>query len=473
MKSPLSSPDVIVIGGGVGGCVVALRLAEHGRRVLVVEAGPASPLPDGLRRLDVEQSGGSRRRWSGVTVSPGGADRPYLQGRGLGGSGGLNGAVLAMPTSSELNRWSAATGSDQWAPDSFVAGAERAVEALGSTLLCDDTAGLDLDDMFAPLAPVSAGSTLTGESAGLFVPALAAQRSDDGVISRVLVADRLAELPTRIEVRSESVVVRLLGDDGRVTGVQLAGGDVVTADEVVVCAGSVQTPLLLQRSEMLGKAITGLDHASVALPFSVPLRSDANGGDHQSLVRRVGRWAPMATVDSGQAGEVVLHVIGPLTGDRTERSSPWLALLSPGLAARRAVHSEGSSVVLGGLQWDRDCIDVMTSAVRAATEQISDCLISGGADVELTPDLRRDLSHQPKDADAVLRWMNQFAGPTYHLSSTLASTSILGSSRAIGRLDGWSNLAVADASVLPGLPAVGPQLAVMAVAELVSEALLM
>ena len=34
------SADVVIVGGGTAGCVVATRLVEAGRRVVLLEAGP-------------------------------------------------------------------------------------------------------------------------------------------------------------------------------------------------------------------------------------------------------------------------------------------------------------------------------------------------------------------------------------------------------------------------------------------------
>src|SRR5262245_60435668 len=39
LRLPIMSHDVVIVGGGVIGCSIALRLAEHQMKVLVIERG--------------------------------------------------------------------------------------------------------------------------------------------------------------------------------------------------------------------------------------------------------------------------------------------------------------------------------------------------------------------------------------------------------------------------------------------------
>lgn len=114
--------DYLVLGGGTAGCVLADRLTASGRhRVVVVEAGgePRSPfirLPAGFGNLLRSRE----YNWFYET-SPDAATNgrviPVPSGRGLGGSGLINGMVYVRGQPADYDGWAAA-GADGWAwPD--------------------------------------------------------------------------------------------------------------------------------------------------------------------------------------------------------------------------------------------------------------------------------------------------------------------------------------------------------------------
>ena len=112
--------DVVVVGAGTAGCPLAARLADAGRRVLLLEAGAHHPdpaaAPAELRDAATLRAAvsGHPANWDLPGLLPGGREVRVPRGRVSGGSSAVNAGYFVRPTPSDAAGWAAA-GNDLWA----------------------------------------------------------------------------------------------------------------------------------------------------------------------------------------------------------------------------------------------------------------------------------------------------------------------------------------------------------------------
>jgi choline dehydrogenase len=261
--------DVIVVGGGTSGSVLAARLSEDpARRVVLLEAGQTfgdvADFPAELLGRDESAWVGAEYNWPlEITLS---RDRPdpvqVTRGRVIGGSSSVNGAIHVRSVPEDFDGW----GDGLWSwPD---------------VLRCYNATETDLDFGAEPVhgdhGPVTVQRAPPEDYTPLYAAFDAAarwaghpdcpdhnhpERSGVGPLPRN-VADRRrvnaafayllpASSRANLDVRGGCVVDRVLIERGRVCGVvTIENGRPVEygAPEVVLCGGAIMSPVLLMRS---------------------------------------------------------------------------------------------------------------------------------------------------------------------------------------------------------------------------------
>lgn len=290
--------DTVVVGAGAAGCALAARLGERpGHRVLLLEAGPLTGLAE-LRDVASLACAGPAHRfnWAYRAELRTGTEVVVPRGRCLGGSSAINGANWVRPHPADAQRWPqegwswphllphyirAETDLDLSGPLHGTTGPVPVRRPAGELLHPAAERLLTVADRLGyPAEPDKNGGGRPG--AGLLP-----SNSVGGVRISAAIA-YLSEARENLLIRGNSSVQRLLFDGDRVCGVELPGAERVEAGQVLIAAGAVATPALLQRS--------GIGPAEVLRAAGVPVRVDLPGvgqgwSDHPAV------FVPFADTD--------------------------------------------------------------------------------------------------------------------------------------------------------------------------------
>jgi choline dehydrogenase-like flavoprotein len=251
--------DVVVVGSGAGGGVVAGELADRGRNVLLLEAGPHRTAADFTRwEAKATHDLWWPLRFALVDGGAGGAVA-LIGGRCVGGSTTINTKVALRAHANDHAKWREASGlvvdldphydrveqrlgvreRSDWRKS--VRAVEPGFRALGSSL--------EPVMSYTDANCMSCGSCLQG------CPTNAGKSTLNTYIHDAWAAGRL-------ELRAGSHVERIVVEDGEARGVEYlaADGTPARADAgaVVVAAGTLNTPQLLMRSGLPDTASTRL-----------------------------------------------------------------------------------------------------------------------------------------------------------------------------------------------------------------------
>jgi choline dehydrogenase len=438
--------DVVVVGGGTAGCVLAARLSEDpARSVCLVEAGPDyGPLAEGRWPADLTDG-----RWlaleSHCWQRDDEEDRSQLRARVLGGCSAHNACVLLRGASDDYDEWGSGWTAKELAP--FL---DRAERAFGTRVLEPDEvspwhrafAEAHADTIVHPVNMTSDGVRWTAAFAYI-----------DPARERA-----------NLKIRADTLADRVLLESDRAVGIATADGD-VRANVVVLTSGAYGSPGILLRSgigpdtglpvgeNLLDHVGTGMaweptdelcadwdawerDHALLSAAITIPARSSVCPDGVCDLFMFPG-------ADPGYEISGAVFAMKPRSRGRvTLTSSDPGAPLHVDHGFLREEADVG--VLTEGFDQLRELARTGPIAKYVAREQ------RPGADVDAETHVRAS------------------ARGFFHPTGTCSLGKVVDEH---GGVLGYENLFVADASIMPTIPRANTNLTTAAIAEKIADGL--
>ncbi len=494
--------DVIVVGAGAAGAVVAARVSEDPRRsVLLLEAGPyyatAAQMPDDL--LNGNNNSYTAHDW-GLQAEPNASGRltPFPRGRVVGGSSAVNTAIALRGAPEDYDEW-AAMGNDEWS--------WRKVLPYFRRLEHD----LDFDGDFhgrdgpVPIRRYREHEMVPVQAA--FVRAIRALGHPECADSndpestglgphpmnkqgrlRMSVAICYIE-PARhrlnLTVRGDCLTRRIIHDGECATGVEVECGgvtQVVEGERIVLSAGAIHTPAILMRSGMgpaehlrehgvdVVRGLPGVganlhDHPMLGTVFAakdgvlsaddplvqVTYRYTSAGGSERNDMQLMP--ASQVTLRDGKLAFSIVSVI------EQQRSIGRVSLTSADPHAAPRIEDRF-------MEHDDD-VRRMVEGVRMAVEASTRPEFAHIADGIVAPS-----EETLRDDGALAEWCRVVASSGYHPSGTAKMAPESDPTGVVDqylRVRGFEDLYVADASVMPRVPRANTHLTTIMIGERVGE----
>ncbi|MDP2228889.1 MAG: GMC family oxidoreductase [Moraxellaceae bacterium] len=482
--------DVVVVGSGAGGAVAAYELARAGKSVIVLEAGPYVPSSEFTE--DFAKAMEQLYQDKGAQANKDG-DLLVLQGRCVGGSTVVNGCVSFRTPDYILEDWQRDYGLGNLTPAALEPYFAKVEERLGihsneeyeinrnSSVIREGCKKLGIS--WKPFQRNIRECALTGHC----LSGCASDRKQSMLVTYLPWAVALGA-----KIYADTHVTQVLAENGKTTGVRAEIIDpktgtkkadvTVNAKAVVLAAGAVQTPLLLQKSAIANSSgQVGKNFAChPSLMVVAEYEEDVHPWRGALLGVYVDEWAHPSKggfiLEAGGAGPVELSAVAnPGVG---QPFMDYMANLKKHAGMVTLIHDHN----VGEIRWDADkkridyqIADSDFPAMIASIKAAARVHFAGGAKKVYVPTVAQRVIQCVDDIDAVVDSIEPgpqtFRMVSYHPQGTCrmgadAKTAVVNPD---GECHDVKNLFITDASLFPTSIIVNPQVTVYALASYISD----
>ncbi len=470
--------QVLIVGSGAGGSTTALELSNRGFDVLVIEEGQRFNLEDYGASSSMAMERIYRRR--GMTPILGKTPIGYVEGRCVGGSTEINSGFWHRTPPEFLLRWRAQYDLAHCTPDELAPHFEWAEKlthvnnSKGDWPLSTQVfaRGVDAMSWSAQEVPRAANDCVNTNTCAMGCPKGAKQGMSRSLLpraeqagTRILTGYRVKQLEIE-KNRVRGVLATREREDGTEETLRIEG------EHVFICAGPTETPLLLRRSGVkrnIGDSLRIHPMLKIAARFP----EEINAQNSVLPLLQVKEFWPEVTLGGAffTPGHLALALSEnwPRTKHRMKdyRRMALFYVAVRGTArgrVRPSLFDEDTAEIRYDLSHE-DRLNLSKGAARLAT-----LLLAAGAE-EVYPGVFGTASIR-SEVEAV-RWLDQdlpksdIALTTVHAFSTcpIGERADRCGADSFGKVNGYENLYVNDASMLPDSPGVNPQGSIMGFAR--------